>query len=41
MGNVDRWRSAEPDPARILAGHAFAETRAYVRKVLAQLDADR
>lgn len=33
---VARWRAAEPDPRRILAEHAFAETRTYVRRVLAK-----
>jgi len=32
---VDRWRKLDPDPAGILENHAFGQTRAYVRKVLA------
>ncbi len=34
-GNLDRWRRLTPDPGEILGQHAFAETRAYVAKVLA------
>jgi len=36
LGNVDRWRNAvgSDDADRILAEHAFGQTRAYVAKVL-------
>ena len=34
-GNVLRWMERSRDPEKIMAQHAFPETRAYVRKVLA------
>jgi soluble lytic murein transglycosylase-like protein len=34
-GNVDRWRRSEPEAVAVLERHAFGQTRAYVRKVLA------
>ncbi|MGH7161991.1 MAG: lytic transglycosylase domain-containing protein, partial [Planctomycetota bacterium] len=37
-GSVDRWRKQEPDPERILRELAYAQTRAYVAKVLAYLE---
>jgi soluble lytic murein transglycosylase-like protein len=33
-GKVDAWLATEPDPARVLFHVAYAETRAYVLKVL-------
>lgn len=33
-GRVAQWRAKEPDPDAILRSLAFAETRAYVEKVL-------
>ena len=33
-GNVNKWRAREPETQKILADHAFPETRAYVTKVL-------
>jgi len=33
-GKVDQWLAGEPDPARALRTKAYAETRAYVLKIL-------
>jgi len=36
-GSVDRWLAKQPDPALLLRDHAYGETRAYVRRILARV----
>jgi soluble lytic murein transglycosylase-like protein len=40
-GNLEKWQKLESDPEVILQRHAFAQTRAYVAKVLLYIRAHR